>query len=53
MMSWLSSEFVVLFGACVPPALIFAVLDVITNVGLKLAFLGKSNMRVGGGKLHG
>lgn len=52
MWAWMSDNFCVLFGACVPIAFVFSILDVITNIGLKLVFLGTSNIRIGGGKIH-
>lgn len=52
MWAWASQNFVQFFGLAVPPALVFAVLDVICNIGLKVAFLGTSNIRIGGGKMH-
>lgn len=53
MWNWLYTQFETCFGVAVTPAFVFAVLDVLCNLALKIAFLGKSNMRVGGGKLYG
>lgn len=49
---WLSDNFVDMFGYAVPPALVFAVLDILCNTAIKLAFFGKSNLRLGGGKFN-
>lgn len=53
MNSWVKDNLVIFLCMSVPPAFIFCLLDYIVNLAFKLAFFGRSNLRIGGGKFNG
>ena len=52
MTAWLSQTCSDFFGRSVPPAFVFAVLDCLVAMAFKVAFLGKSSIRVSGGRVN-
>lgn len=53
MFEWASDHLYFWLGLMVTPSFIFCVLDYIVNMAFKLAFFGRSNLRIGGGKFNG
>lgn len=53
MWNWCTDNLVLFMGAMVAPSFVFCVFDYIVNMAFKLAFFGRSNLRIGGGKFNG
>ena len=53
MYGWLDDNLVFFLGMMVAPSFIFCLFDYMVNMAFKLAFFGRSNLRIGGGKFNG
>ena len=50
---WFGESNLIFFDYVVDPCFMLCVFDYIVNMAFKIAFFGRSNLRIGGGKFNG